>query len=233
MSDSEGSLEVDTMWEFFDIPLDVPLTTEEVQKYRRDRRLQDDISFSHYQNKMFNKEFFAMAKQFPEGSLRQPVIFGTTSELPSGFQLKRAKVLSTLCLTAKDPLYQGYFTKIPKVLHEKILSYLTGLGDLHTRVLWLSMRSELNKYDRAYMKDASLHRSEASFLDRLSMNMFEQLKGRRSRSQMNAERVLSFEEWRKEFIEITRLKKQRRLALIRSKHLKTEQKLINCVDMEE
>lgn len=231
MSDSEEGMELHTMWEFFDIPLDVPLTSEDVQKYRRDRRLQDDLSVRRYQSKMFNKEFYAMAEQFPPGSMRQPVIFFPPKELPSGFQLKRAKILSSICLTAKRPLSQGYFETLPTVIHEKILTFLTGLGDLHTRALWLSMRSELNKYDRAYMRNASLPRAEASFLDRLSMNLFEQLKSRRNRSQINREKVVSFEEWRKEFIEINRLKKERRQAIIRS--MKSEQEMLNCVDMED
>lgn len=214
ISECEPSLDLESMWEFLDIPLDVPLTKEDVQRYRSDKRLKDDISFRKYQRKMFNKEFSVMAKQFPMGASKQPVIFCSKQEKPSGFQLKRAKILSSVCLTAKEPLSQGYFKRLPTVIHEKILTYLTGLGDLHTRALWLSMRSELNKYDRAYIKDASLPRAEASFLDRLSMNLFDQLKSRRNRSQLNAKKV-SFKEWQKEFLEIIRLKKKRRLNLIR------------------
>jgi len=213
MSYCEQSLDLDSMWEFFDIPLDVPLTKEDVQKYRSDQRLKDDISFRKYQRKMFNKEFAAMVKQFPTCSSKQPIIFGSKQENPSCFQLKRAKNLSSVCLTAKEPFSQGSFKRLPTVLHWKILTYLTGLGDLHTRALWLSMRSDLNKYDRAFIKNASLPRAEASFLDRVSMNLFEQLKNRRNRSQLVAKKI-SFTEWQKDFLERIRLKRKRRLDLI-------------------
>jgi len=231
ISDGKESQDLQSMWEFLDIPLDVPLTRAHVQKYRRDKRLKDDLSFRKHQRKMFDKEFSAMAKQFPTGATRQPVIFCSEKEKPSDFQLKWAKILSNVCLTAKEPFSQGYFERLPKVIHEKILTFLTGLGDLHTRALWLSMRSDLNKYDRAFIRDASLARSEASFLDRVSMNLFEQLKSRRNRSQMNVEKDVSFEEWQKDFLELMRLKKERRLALIQSKP-EQEVNMVMEVDVE-
>jgi len=233
ISNCEENQNLHSMWEFLDIPLDVPLTREDVQKYRRDKRLKDDISFRKQQRKMFNNEFYVMAKQFPNSTGRQLVLFCSKSEKPSDFHLKRAKILSSVCLTAKEPLSQGYFEKLPTVIHEKILTFLTGLGDLQTRALWMSMRSKLNKYDRAYIKNASLARSETSFLDRVSMNLFEQLKSRRNRSQINAERAVNFEEWQKNFLEIIRLKNERRLAIIRSKSSNIGQELLCSVGMKE
>merc|ERR1719419_2159773 len=152
---------------------------------------------------------------------------------PSDFHLKRAKILCGVCLTAKWPFCQGYFKKLPTVIHEKILTFLTGLGDLHTRVLWISMRSKLNKYDRAYIKNASLPRSEASFLDRVTMNLFEQLKSRRNRSQINTEKTVNFEEWQKNFLETIRLKNERRLGIIRLKSSNTGQESLYSSGMTE
>jgi len=223
ISDSEPILDLDSMWEYFDIPLDVPLTEEDVQRYRTDKRLKDDIKFRKYQRKMFNKEFSEMAKEFPAGASKQPIISCSEQENPSGFQLKRAKILSSVCLTAKEPFSQGHFKRLPTVLHWKILTYLTGFGGLHTRALWISMRSELNKYDRAWIKNASLPRAEASFLDRVSMNLFELLKSRRKRTQLEVKKV-SFREWQKEFFERIRLKRKRRLNQIRLKSDGIEEK---------
>jgi len=233
ISNCEENQNLHSMWEFLDIPLDVPLTREDVQKYRRDKRLKDDISFRKQQRKMFNNEFYVMAKQFPNSNGRQPVLFCSKSGKPSVFHLKRTKVLSSVCLNSKEPLSQGYFKKLPTVIHQKILTFLTGLGDLHTRKLWVSMRSELNKYDRVYMKNASLARSETSFLDRVSMNLFEQLKCRRNRSQINAEKTVNFEEWQKNFLEIIRFKNERRLAIIRSKSSNIGQELLCSGSMIE
>jgi len=233
ISDCEENLHLHSMWKFLDIPLDVPLTTEDVQKYRHDKRLKDDSSFRKQQRKMFNNEFYAMAKQFPNSTGRQPVLFCSQSEKPSDFHLKRAKILSSVCLTAKEPFSQGYFRKLPTVIHEKILTFLTGLGDLHTRALWMSLRSDLNKYDRAYIKNASLPRSETSFLGRVSMNLFEQLKSRQNRSQINAEKVVSFEDWQKNFLEIIRLKNERRLVIIRLKFSNTGQGSLGSDGMRE
>lgn len=134
-ADIEGYPELHPMSEFQDIPLDVPLTREGVGKYRCDRKLEDDIAFSWYQRKMFNKEFYTMAEQFLNNTTGQPMIFCSGGESPCNFHVQRAKVLSNVCLTAKEPFSQGNFMKIPTVLHEKILTFLSGLGDLHTRAL--------------------------------------------------------------------------------------------------
>jgi len=89
----------------------------------------------------------------------------------------------------------------------------------------MSMRSELNKYDQAYIRDASFLRAEASFLDRLSMNMFEQLKSRKSRSEMNLDKIVNFEEWQKEFLKLNRLKKESRQRYNIPEGLKTGREL--------
>jgi len=135
IADLEGYPELHPMSEFEDIPLDVPLTREGVAKYRYARKLEDDIAFSQYQRRMFNKEFHTMAEQFLNNITGQPMIFCSKKESPSDFHMQRAKVLSNVCLTAKEPFSQGSFMKIPTVLHEKILTYLSGLGVLHTRAL--------------------------------------------------------------------------------------------------
>jgi len=200
-----------SMWEYLDVPLDVPLTEEDVEKYRRDQRWKADQSSRECQRKIFNKEFLAMTEQFPDVALGQ-ISLPETMTL-CDFHLNTAKAVSSLCLTAKEPLSNGYFDKIPMVINEKILTYLTGLGALHTRVVWISMRSELNKYDRAYIKDANPARAEASFLDRVAMNLFEQLNNRAKQEQFNEGYDVIFEEWRKDFVESVRLKRERRQSL--------------------
>jgi len=202
-------LDSSTMWEYLDVPLDVPFTEEDVQKYRLDQRCKGDQVLRKCQRKIFDKEFLAMTKQFPN-VLGQISLPETTK--PFEFHLKIARELSSLCLTAKEPLSNGYFNEIPMVVNEKILTYLTGQGVLHTRVVWISMRSELNKYDRAYIKDASTARAEASFLDRVAMNLFEQLNNRVKQKQINEEDQ-NFEKWRLNFVETVRLKMERRQAL--------------------
>jgi len=199
-------------WEYLDVPLDVTFTEEAVEKYRLDQRWKRDQVFRKCQRKIFDKEFLAMTNQFPNilGRVSLPETIK-----PFEFHLKIARELSSLCLTAKEPLSSGYFNEIPMVVNEKILTYLTGRGVLHTRVVWISMRSELNKYDRAYIKDASTARAEASFLDRVAMNLFEQLNNRVKQWQINEEDQ-SFEEWRLNFVETVRLKRERRQALKKS-----------------
>jgi len=199
-----------SMWEYLDIPLDVPFTEEDVQEYRFDQRVKADQALRECQREIFDKEFLAMTKQFPRVLLCQIPLQETIK--PYEFHLKVAREFSSLRLTAKEPLSSGYFNEIPMVINEKILTYLTGLGVLHTRVVWISMRSELNKYDRAYIKDANTARSEASFLDRVAMNLFEQLNNRVKQEQINEEDV-DFEKWRINFVQTVRLKMERRQAL--------------------
>jgi len=216
-----------SMWQYLDVPLDVPLTEEDVENYRQDQRWKADQSFRECQTKIFNKEFLAMTEQFPDVALGQ-ISLPKTMTL-GDFHLKTAKAVSSLCLTAKEPLSNGYFNKIPMVINEKILTYLTGLGALHTRVIWISMRSDLNKYDRAYIKDANPARAEASFLDRVAMNLFEQLNNRAKQEQFNEGYDVIFEEWRKNFFESVRLKRERRQSLNKLKPSQKMQKLRSSV----
>jgi len=65
------------------------------------------------------------------------------------------------------------------------------------------------------------------------MNLFEQLKCRRNRSQINAEKTVNFEEWQKNFLEIIRFKNERRLAIIRSKSSNIGQELLCSGSMIE
>jgi len=203
-------LDRSSMWEYLDVPLDVPFTEEDVKEYRFGQRVKADQALRVSQREIFDKEFLAMTKQFPRVVLGQISLPETIK--PYEFHLKVARELSSLCLTAKDPFSSGYFNEIPLVINEKILTYLTGLGVLHTRVVWISMRSELNKYDRAYIKDANTARAEASFLDRVAMNLFEQLNNRVKQEQIIEEDVV-FEKWRLNFVQTVRLKMERRQAL--------------------
>jgi len=203
-------LDRSSMWDYLDVPLDVPFTEEDVQKYRWEQRSKADHALRECQRKIFDKEFLAMTKQFPNVVLGQICLPETIK--PFQFLLKVAREFTSLCLTAKEPLSRGYFNQMPMDINEKILTYLTGVGDLHTRVLWISMRSELNKYDRSYIKDASTARAEASFLDRVAMNLFEQLNNRVKQGQINVEDDVNFEEWRENFVESGRLKIELRLA---------------------
>lgn len=222
-------LDSSSMWEYLDVPLDVPFTEEDVQKYRLDQRWKSDQVVRKCQRKIFDKEFLAMAKQFPN-VLGQISLPETTKPFES--HLKVAREFSSLCLTAKEPLSSGYFNEIPMAVNEKILTYLTGRGVLHTRVVWISMRSELNKYDRAYIKDASTARAEASFLDRVAMNLFEQLNNRVKQEQINEEDQ-SFEKWRLNFVETVRLKMERRQALKKLNSPTEKQKLESFYIVDE
>jgi len=171
----------------------------------RGETVNNHIEKSDYNSfSLFDMEFLAMTEQFPN-VLGQISLPETTK--PFEFHLKIAREFSSLCLTAKDPLSSGYFNKIPMVVNEKILTYLTGQCVLHTRVVWISMRSELNTYDRAYIKEASTARAEASFLDRVAMNLFKQLNYRVKQKQITEEDQ-SFEKWLLNYVETEKQKLQ-------------------------
>jgi len=197
-------LDRSSMWDYLDIPLDVPFTEEDVRKFRLNQRLKADMASREYQRKIFDTEFRAMTEQSPNFVLGQISLPATIK--PFEFHLTLAREFSSLCLTAKEPLSSGYFNQIPMAINENILTYLTGTGVLHTRVVWISMRSELNTYDRAYIKDANTARAEVSILDRVAMNLFEQLNNR----EINEKDPDIFEEWRRSFAETVRLKMARK-----------------------
>jgi len=201
-------LDRNSMWEFIDIPLDVPLTYKDVNTYRKNKKLKDDLAKREKQRELFNKTFMAMKEEHPNVALGQPWIFAGEKLKPYDFHLKNAKILSCLCLTTKEPFSHGYFEKVPTVIHEKILTYLTGLSVLHTRVIWLSMRSRLNKHNQEYMRDSGLPRAEACFLDRVAVNLYEQLE-RGNRIEINEENDVNFEDWQKDHFQTIMLKKDR------------------------
>jgi len=202
-----------------DIPLDI--ADSDVKSYRRQKRLSDDILFRSRKIIELNSALYEMAK-FPKKRIDTNWDMLLPEVETSLSMLKRGKTLSSLCLAAKYPLIQSFFKKLPAAIHGKILTFLTGLEDLYTSVLWLSMRSELNKYDRAFIQNASIHRAEASFLKRVSMNLYVQLNNRRNKSEMMIEKTVSFKMWQEKFFESTRLKKDNRISQNRSKSLKTE-----------
>jgi len=186
-----------------DIPLDIPNT--HVQQYRlralnclSEERRKEDISFKNHLIVVLNRELREVAA-LPRSRWK----LETSQTL-----LKRRKRLCSLCCTAKYPLTQSWFKQIPTAINEKILTFLTGLGDLHTRVVWLSMRSELDKYDRAFIKYNPAVRAESGFLDRVSMNLFQQL--RRNKIEMNVGKTLSFIVWQEQYLESIRLKSEKR-----------------------
>jgi len=126
-------------------------------------------------------------------------------QLPADImEKKRASYLSNLCLTAKSPLLQGWFATLTADLYWKILGYLTGVEPVHTKALWISMRSDLTRFDTI---PKTKSRSEVFFLERLSNNLFEQFDNRGKRMEKRRKLPTSLREFQIEYMKEVKKKR--------------------------
>lgn len=110
-------------------------------------------------------------------------------------ECKRAAVLRSFRLTCRDPFGQGNLARLPTCLHDKILCYITGVSEIHSKSLWFALRSSLSKFDIKRAMTLSPPRAQAIFLQRYSSTLFEQLQARKRRKTEDSQPELSFEDW--------------------------------------
>jgi len=126
-------------------------------------------------------------------------------QLPADILEKnRASYISKFRLTAKSPLLQGWFATLTADLHWKILGYLTGVESVHTKALWISLRSDLTKFDTI---PTTKSRSEVFFLERLSNNLFEQFDNRGKRTEKRRKLPISLHEFQIEYMKEVKKKR--------------------------
>jgi len=137
-------------------------------------------------------------------------------QLPADILEKnRASYLSKFRLTAKSPLFQGWFATLTSDLHWKILGYLTGVGLVHTKALWISLRSDLTRFDTI---PTTKSRSEVFFLERLSNNLFVQFDNRGKRTEKRRKLPISLQEFQIEYMKDVKKKKRCKQERIHDKY---------------
>merc|ERR1719233_315467 len=166
-------------------------------------------------------DFWAPLRRL-RGGLIPPMQKKERVQLPADILEKnRASYISKFRLTAKSPLLQGCFATLTSDLHWKILGYLTGVGSVHTKALWMSLRSDLTRFDKI---PTTKSRSEVFFLERLSNNLFVQFDNRGKRTEKRRKLPISLHEFQIEYMKDVKKKKRNKQERIHDKYNSLEEK---------
>jgi len=70
--------------------------------------------------------------------------------------------------------YQNFLSQLSSDLHLIILNMLTGLGYVRTLALYNSLRSELTEFDMDRIRNCSVYKCQALFIERYRQNLFDE-----------------------------------------------------------